>query len=409
MSFRTPTFALFAVAAAIALNGAVEASPRNSVTISEVLDRALNESPLVASIEASIAEARAVGLTNGALENPTLDSEVRFPSSYREQRGADEVAVALSQPLRMSDFGPRRRVNELVQSIADEDRKVALLTFAQKVKLAYTKAWALERRSSELARYRETTGRIERVVQDAAEGGLLGSSEGLLFKAEAKRTKLELSALESDTKRAKAELNKISGFEVNGSLTKPPLGAPPALETLLGSAELLPAQARAKLAATLAYEQQRQAELDAYPKFAPRLVYERTNDSTSYFGVGISVELPFFNRNQGERLAKGADAAAAERFAAYLSGDAYRQEVSSLLESLKASTAVINGYEDEIIPTLIQALDAEEKLFASGKGAPTRLWQVLRELSNAQQEVLERLVRLYSDRIELVTITGTDF
>jgi outer membrane protein TolC len=230
-----------------------------------------------------------------------------------------------------------------------------------------------------------------------------------LFRAEAKKTQLELNAVTSDLKRAKAELNRIAGFVVAGALVKPPLSDPPSLPALLGSADLLPAQARAKLAVALAREQHRQSELDAYPKFSPRLVFERTNDSASYFGVGISMELPFFDRNQGERLAKNAESHAAQRFAAYLSGDSYRDEVSSLLESLQASTAFLNGYELEILPTLSQALDTEEKLFTAGKGAPVRLWQILRELSAAQREVLERLMGLYSDRIELVAITGTDF
>jgi cobalt-zinc-cadmium efflux system outer membrane protein len=410
MSFRILLPVAFACLAVVGSNAIADPSPRKKlVTSADVLERALNESPLVTRIEASIALMRAEGLQNGTVENPVLDSEVRVPTSYGDQRGSDEVALSLSQPLRVSDFGARGNVNRLIQALADEDRRVELLTFAQKVKLAYTKAWALERRSLELARYRDTAGRIERAVQHAADGGLLGSSEGLLFRAEAKKTQLELNALTSDLKRAKAELNRIAGFAVAGTLVKPPLSDPPSLPALLGSADLLPAQARAKMAVALAREQHRQSELDAYPKFSPRLVFERTNDSASYFGVGISMELPFFDRNQGERLARNAEAHAAQRFAAYLSGDSYRDEVSSLLESLQASTAFLNGYEQEILPTLSQALDTEEKLFTAGKGAPVRLWQILRELSAAQREVLERLMGLYSDRIELVAITGTDF
>ena len=409
MSVRKFTCAWFILMALAVPYAWADPSVIRTVHLQEVLERALSESPLVARIEASIASSRAAGLHNGSIENPTLDGEVRIPTSYDDRRGSDEIALAVSQPLRLSDFGARSRVNRLVQAIADTDRKIELLTFSQRVKLAYTKAWALERRSAELARYRETAARIERAVKHATDGGLLGASEGLLFKAEATKAQLELDAVSSDLKRARAELHSTVGFMIQGALARPPLAEPPALEELIAAQSTFSAQARATLALKLAREQERQAELESYPAFTPRLVYERTNDYTDYFGVGISVELPFFNRNQGERLANTARVHATERFAAYYSPEAYREEVAALLLSLRAATAFLNGYENEILPTLSEALSAEEELFDSGKGVPARLWQILRELSAAQSEVLERLIRLYSDRIELVTVTGMDF
>ncbi|NDC39088.1 MAG: TolC family protein [Proteobacteria bacterium] len=296
-----------------------------------------------------------------------------------------------------------------MEAVVDADHRVELLVFCQRIKLAYTRAWALERRGQELSKYRDAVERIELAVKKAATAGLLSRSEELLFQAEAKKARLELSAVATDSKRARAELNKIAGFTVRGALKKPSLSRPPSIDILLGEESNLPAQSRAKLAAALAHEQARQAELDGYPKVSPRLIYERTSDYTDYLGAGISVELPFFNRNQGERLAKGAEARASERSAAYFSGEAYREEVSGLLTSLQSSTDLVMGYESEILPALNRALEAEESLFASGKGSSARLWQVLRALATAQEELLERFVRLYADRIELVTLTGTDF
>ncbi|NDC37722.1 MAG: hypothetical protein EBZ48_06680, partial [Proteobacteria bacterium] len=67
-----------------------DAPPVDSLSIEQVLDRALHESPMVARIEAAIASIRASDLQNRAPENPSVDSEVRVPNSYRAQRGSNE-------------------------------------------------------------------------------------------------------------------------------------------------------------------------------------------------------------------------------------------------------------------------------------------------------------------------------
>jgi outer membrane protein TolC len=385
------------------------ASATPQVTVDELLDRALQESPVAKEIESKIASQRALGLQAGALENPTVDAEVRIPTSYAADRGSDEIAVSLSQPVRVSDLGVRQRVNRLVQAAASQDEKIELLAFSQKVKLGYCKVWALSRRETELKSYLETAGRVERAIGKAAAAGLMGTGEGLLFKAEALKARYELAALSADVKRARADLTKLVGFSVQGELVRPSLAGLPSAQNLGSLEGVLPAESRAQLALRLAREQQRQAELDAFPKLSPRLGYERTNDKTDFLGIGVSFELPFFDRGQGERLARGAEARAAEKTAAYFAGPGYREEVSALRASVESAAALVEGYEKEILPTLREALRLEEQLFSSGNGTPSRLWQVLRELSAAQSEAVERLVRVYVDRVELTILTGTDF
>ena len=87
---------------------AAPASAAPRVTVDELLSRALQESPVAKEIESEIASQRALGLQGGTLENPTVDAEVRIPTSYAADRGSDEIAVALSQPVRVSDFGVRQ-------------------------------------------------------------------------------------------------------------------------------------------------------------------------------------------------------------------------------------------------------------------------------------------------------------
>ncbi len=392
------------IGAALALPSSLNAE----TTLDSVLDQALNESPMVKEIEVQIATQRSVGIATTTMKNAELDAEIRFPTSSGENRGSDEIAVSLSQPLRPSDFGARARVNRLIAATAKIDRQIELLGFSQRIALAYAKAWAMKRREGELKGYLKLTSAMEQTVKSASEGGFLSPGEGLLFGAEAKKVRYQLTAISTDANRAQADLSKLVGFSVEDRLVRPEISKIPTLESLFENATL-PTQERAKLALTLAKEQQKLSELDAYPSFAPKLVYERTNDSQDYVGLGISIDLPFSDRNQADRLVRSAEASAAQSQNRYFAGDGFKNEVRALSESLSASAALLNGYEEEIIPMLQEALRAEEKMLNSGQGSVFRVWQTLRELSSAEEETIERLIKFYTDKTELVVLTGTDF
>ena len=386
----------------------VLADPK-TFTLAEVLDRALTESSVVKEIEARIANRRAAGVATSLVENPTLESELRIPVAYQDQRGKDEIAVSLSQPLRLSDFGARTRVNILMQNAAHAEQQLALLEFSQQVRLAYAKTWALEQRISQLKKFLERAALLENSVKVAREQGFLGAGEGHLFKADAIKARYQIAAILSDAARSRAELSKVAGFVVAGNLTHPALPPLPTVAEFLDTRSEFSAEARAALGAKLAHEQLRLAELDAYPKFAPRLIYEQTGDDTDYVGVGIAVELPLFNRNQGEKSARVAEVGSAASLQGYFAGPRFKSEVQALRESIEATTNLVQGYEGEIVPTLREALAAEEKLLASGQGSWFRVWQTLQVLSTTEAELIERTVKAHSDRAELAVLTGKDF
>jgi hypothetical protein len=236
-----------------------------TTTLEELLARALDESPLVKRIAAHTTQSRALGIETSTLENPTLDSEIRFPTSRGDSKGQNEIALALSQPMRVSDFGTRARINELIQSAASQDERAELLAFSQRFRLAYVKSWSLSQRADEMQGSLARISKIEKHVNAAAQGGFILPSERALFKAEALKARYQLRALSADLIRARAELAKLAGFAVGEKLTPPTFAVLPSEAELLEREERLPAQTRAKLALQLATEQMKRAELDAYP------------------------------------------------------------------------------------------------------------------------------------------------
>lgn len=379
-----------------------------TLSVQEVLSRALETSPLVAEVEARIAAERGSGLDLGRWSNPTLDSEVRIPSHTDGANDNNEVAVSLSQPMRISDFGLRQRINGIIQDAADVKRKMEVLEAAQSIRLAFVKTWALENRAASLIESEQRASRYEALVKRGMENGLFGGGESHLFRAEILSLRNRKRALQSDAARSRAELQRQAGFIIDAPLAKPPVGSLPAIGELIKTNSSLPARARAELLVKLAHAQQRLARLDSAPTFAPRFVYERNSDAVNYFGVGVSVDLPFFDRNQGERLQRHAEASAADRMLVYMSGDGFTQQVTALHGALSASLTSVRSTESEILPALREALTAQERQLESGQGSVFQVWQVLREVMHAEDEATSDFLRAHADRAELATIIGQE-
>jgi cobalt-zinc-cadmium efflux system outer membrane protein len=381
---------------------------QKNVTLDSLFEQALLKSPVLSDIRAKIEGQRGLGITTSTLENPVLDAELRKPRSYDGGRGDDEIALSLSQPLRASDFGSRAKVGQLMQNLTDLDAKTELMLFKQKLKLAYVRCWALERRQRELKHYEVSAAHIEKSVERANQAGLLGKGEALLFTTEIKRARLELEALGSEATRARAELVRMVGDAIGGALEVPSIAVPD-VHLSANSEFQVPAQARAKIIMNLAAEQQRQARLDAFPKFAPRIVFERSNDGREYVGLGISLDLPVFNRNQGERMTRQSEVDSAKTWSRYIASPEFEEEMNAIAAHVRASTKLVRGYEDDIVPAIKSALEIEMRSFDEGNGSPTRVWQALKELAAVQTEVLERFAKLHSDSIELTILTGQEF
>jgi hypothetical protein len=125
-------------------------------------------------------------------------------------------------------------------------------------------------------------------------------------------------------------------------------------------------------------------------------------------GFGISFDLPVFNRNQSERSVHTSEVVAARSLDNYFSGEAFVSEVKALRSHIEVSMQLLSGYQKEIVPALREAVAEEERLFSEGQGNFFRMWQSLRELTEAQNEVAERMVRTSADRAELSLLIGAD-
>lgn len=379
------------------------------ITLDLVLAHAVSESPVVKSIDAKLAAQIADAIETEMLPNPVFDVEMRYPANSPGVRPDSEIEAAIEQPFRLSHLGLRDTVAKLIRKASGITQKLELLEYTQKVRLSYLRLWSLEQQMKQIEAASKRVNDITVMISDASKRGAIAQSDAGLFLAQAKRLSAERLGLTAALKAAEAELQRTANFALNGrSLARP------AVDLMLDESQMIeslekgqiPVQKRYALVAKLAEEQVHLAERDAFPLLAPRMVYQHTGDGADQYGLGIRVELPFTNRNQAERERSRAREAAAKADSRYYTGESFRNEVSLLMEAIKASREQAEMYRKEVIPLLLKAAVAGEEQLRAGQTMPGMVFQVQKELLDASLRSAELWVKAVSQETELTILLG---
>lgn len=381
------------------------------ITLEEVTAYALKESPEVRRIDAGLAEELGEALIVKTLPNPEIDSALRPPKTYSGNRPDSEFEIILSQPFRLSHLGLRQKLGELIGKAAGVNQKLAILEFSQNIKLSFAKTWALESQLEKILQARKRLSTSSKSITESSEKGLLPKSDVKLFQAQDKKLVAEIIGLEADILRSKAELIKLSGYNLAGrNLKKPELFAIVSENELLTRAQegSIPVQERMQLLKKVASEQVRLAERDSFPLLAPGLIYQHTSDGIDQYGAGLKLQIPLFDRNQGERVKRKGEESAAQASALYYSGEAFNAELKTILASLQASKRQFELYDKEVIPALMDALKAYEEQLKSGQGNTFAIFQTQREIIDASSRSLELWTKALSAQSELSLLIGEE-
>lgn len=396
----------------IAVNVSAEGKPKSStITEEEVLGQALANSPLVKQVDALLAGKIAESISTRLLPNPALDTDVRLPGSYRGSRPDTEVEMALEQPFRLSHFGLRDAVADLISKAGNSDQKIALLELSQKVRLLYARTWALDAQKAVIESAKKRASSVASLIGESSKKGLLPISDSKLFEAESKKLSAETLGIEAEFARSLAELTRVTAIDFGDrKFEKPTLPSALNADELIAQAEggNIPVQQRARLLSQLASEQRKLAEKDSFPMLAPRLLYQHTAEGEEQYGIGIRIELPFFDRNQAERMKRTAEESAANAEQQYFLGSAFKSQVSLFAKSLNASANQVKIYETQVIPALQEALRGSEQQLRAGQGSVLQVFQTQREINDATSKVVELWVKALSDKAELSVLIGAD-
>lgn len=357
-------------------------------------------------LEQGIAEGQLVGA--GLFPNPEVDTEyLSSPDTW-----AAEVDVAFDLAQALLTRGPekeraRLRVEEVRWEIADREWQLV-----NEVKLAFVDSVYWDEALSLNQTQKKVAERTLASIRARQAGGAATELDVILAEFDVTEIELRGTRLAGARRQSLQRLNTLLGLPPNHDTRLQKSEKPLAYRSIIGDAKLLAENMRARRPDLLAGERTYQVaekELQlAYRKQFPRVHIGpsfETEEGEDSFGIGFSIEIPIFDRNQGEIAARLAERDQKRRL--YIAAlHRARAEIYAAWAEWEMLDAELGFYFSTVAPRLDDGLRLMEKVFQEGE---IDLLQVLVFQGRALQskrEVLEQLRDFHRAGIEVEHAAG---
>ena len=380
-------------------------------SLEEFRAHALANSPLVAEIDRDYATQLAKAIDTRLWANPELSAEETWTRMWVGGANDPQSSVSLSQPVKLSNFGKRDKVAELLRKAGDTEKNIKLLGFTQETTVNFVRLYSLQETVRILQLAEDAAARKVAAVRKQVKEGLLSQGSEALFQGEKYRLEAQRIGAEASLETLRSELAMSLGTTCSViAVRAPSFGKIPAAEVLLEKARSsrISEKARFDIIQELTAEQLRLAELDAFPAVAPRVVYQHTNDGGDFVGAGITIPLPVWNRNQAEITRASAEREVAQRKSRLINSGGLELQVSSTHAAAVSSERQAEIYTAQVEAAFKGALSAEEQAYASGKGGILDVWQTFRALNEAQVTGLSLRQQAAMARARLSILVGEE-
>ena len=387
----------------------VESEP---LVLSEVLSLVATSNPSLRALDWQNEAARGRLKQAGLWPNPELGAEIE--EFGWDAPGAKESEINLSLAQEFELFGQRGARKGVAQAeidaIATQTKILAYDLYLDTKRRFYTLVHAQQRlvlsaTSEELAR-----DVVENIELRITKGAAL-QSEILLAKLEVQRAQLILEEAQQKVMSAQVDLAALW----NAATTEVRVDADPEPELtgILGRVSLLQAEIDStrtvigldRQSAILRAEQSL-AGAEARPSITLSGGYKRleANNSNSLI-LGVSLPLPFFNRNQGTRESLEAELRSLD----YEIDRARLETISGLRSnSLKLEQLVKRHYDLDslLLPTAEETYKTLQSAYKAGRVPYTQLLEAQRSLNELHFEHNNMLLEIHEQIITLEALTG---
>lgn len=335
----------------------------------EAVAVALSLNPELAARRASIGETRALLIGAGLFPNPEVG--VGFRQGISGTPGFTVDAELLFELLRLGE----RRGQKAVASARIDEARASLLVeeyeLATRVRAQVLSVLAQEHVASLLEEELSIRERASALVvrqRDVGEANELDVSAASLEAADLRR---ELRQTRAELGTTRLELNRLMGLPPTVSVTLTESGQPlrvAVLDDLSDEAltERLLAgrlELRAKEAEYERTERElKLAVLRQYPRLRLGPGFSHEGEDENYLGVGASIELPLFDRNQGEIAERSAER---DRVRAEYTGLLHRlnSEAHAARARVRLLHADVDAQEREVLPLLRRHQEVSQGAF----------------------------------------------
>ncbi len=387
--------------------------PTGAVSLRHVLSLALLRSPQLAtySWETRAAEARV--LQAGLLPNPELEAEVGEFGGRDGRKGFDgaETSIRLSQLLELGgQRGKRVRVAELERSLAGWDYEAKRLDVLAEAATAFVVLLAAQEQVALAERLHSLAEAEWKIAAERVKFGKAPPLEELQAKAASATAQVRVGQAKREVEAARVRLAATWGGR--SATFEKAVGLLRSVEDVASFDELVKLLPQTPEIARWATEMERRRAILAQERAkgipSPSLSagatrFQETDDYA--FGLGLSVPLPIFDRNQGGRrealygVAKAEKEREAEevRIAAAFS-DAY--------QTLASAIGQARGLEKEVLPAAQAAFDAANEGYRQGKFGYLEVLNARRALFDAEEQMLGILTSYHTTKVALERLLG---
>jgi cobalt-zinc-cadmium efflux system outer membrane protein len=395
-----------------------QASTPNGLTLIELEQMALSNNPTLAQAAAEIRAATGRKLQGGLYPNPTVGYQGEQIRSGNQ--GGGEQGFFVSQDIVLGGkLGLNRRVFEQEKKQAEAEAEEQHLRVINGVRMFYYQALAaqemvdLRRKLSNLA---------EDAVQTSHQLGNVGQADQpdvLQAEVEGEQAELAVVAAEQNQLRAWRALAAAVGkpemplTHLAGKLEDLPEDNPD--QWLQAIIQESPAVKIAELGVLKAEASLARAKREPIPDLQLRggLQQNRELDASTNRAIGlqgfaeVGVQIPIFNRNQGNVQASRADAERAQREVQRVQL-VLRERAAALMQNYMTSRSTVEKYRNHMIPRARKAYELYLKSYGGMAAAYPQVLISQRTLFQLQTDYIAALENLWGNSIALKGFLLTD-
>lgn len=400
-----------------------------AVTAADVVHRALRANGELQAARLDLDRARARRHQAGLRPNPTVDVESasgRLAGSEDEH----EISATVTVPLELG--GKRQRRIDVADAdlavaeadVADRERRLTLQVLS-----AYADALAAARELQITDGVRDLDDQTVRVVRTRVEHSDAPSLELNLLLTEVARLRSQRALAQGRVDAALATLRTLIGASPNeplaisnaeAALNAPPTTSPATLDGAIATAlQNRPDLTLARVTEDAAAAGLRLARADAVPDLALSAGYTTTRSFVTpdnapvpisrqdrALTIGVSIPLPFANRNQGA-VAEAGLAIQQARLRREYTEQTIRTEVTGAYQRLQAAQAATTIFEQSVTTQATDNLRVIRAAYQLGEFRITDVITQQQQFLSAEREYASALADRYHAAVDLAAAMGT--
>jgi cobalt-zinc-cadmium efflux system outer membrane protein len=395
-----------------------QASTEVGLSLAELEEMAINNNPTLAQAAAEIRAATGRKLQSGLYPNPTIGYQGEQIRGGIQ--GGGEQGFFVSQDIVLgSKLGLNRRVFEQEKKQAEVEGDEQRLRVINSVRMFYYQALAAQ----EMVDIRRKLSKLaEDAVKTSHQLGNVGQADQpdvLQAEVEGEQAELAVVAAEQKQLRVWRALAATVGkpemplTHLAGSLAELPEDNPDQwLQAILHGS---PAVKIAQLGVLRAEASMARAKREPIPDLQLRggLQQNREPEATTNRPIGlqgfaeVGVQIPIFNRNQGNVQASHADVERAQREVQRVQL-VLRERAAMLVQNYMTSRATVDKYRNRMIPRAQKAYELYLKSYGGMAAAYPQVLISQRTLFQLQSDYIAALESLWGNAIALKGFLLTD-